>query len=190
MKLIDRNGKWPEFPRHRVHSAAIARALAHVPSADRATLSQQQLRMDTAREHAVPYEHAMRAEGQTVSQARELANRFVHNSLVKAIGAQRAGDRKTAMVNLGNAIHTLQDSTSPAHEGFQQKGAVGDVEHAATEWRDPGAGSALDQATKKAWDYFTGAVPLPKDFFEPAPPAAPTDACQERAGGCNAPGPD
>jgi hypothetical protein len=73
---------------------------------------------------------------------------------------------------MGNAIHTLQDSTSPAHEGFQVwLGAsffVEALEHVKAENFDPGVNSALDKITRRAWSYFTGDEPLPADFFAPA----------------------
>jgi len=63
----------------------------------------------------------------------------------------------------------LQDSTSPEHQGFQgwdgHPDSLAAAKHGLGEDFDPGAGSALDAATKAAWDYFKGAKSLPSDFF-------------------------
>ncbi len=167
LKVVDQNGKWPTKV-WTVHQNAIKRALPDIPRTDRDLLMTEQRIVDKDQRAESQFKHAMRGPNQSVEDAKARANRFVHDNLVQAIALERTGDHHSALVHVADAMHTLQDSTSPAHEGFQSYGGGGTaeaVEHAAEELRDPGAGSQLDVITRQAWDYFTGAQPLPRDFF-------------------------
>lgn len=70
-------------------------------------------------------------------------------------------------MHLGNAIHTLQDNTSPAHEGFKVWNAAwgrlhkNTILHVADELYDPGEGSKLDEATRIAQKLFLQDLSLP-----------------------------
>jgi hypothetical protein len=112
----------------------------------------------------------MRSPGQSVEEAHHLANDWVKNNISAGISDEKAGHHRAALVHLGEAIHTLQDSTSPAHLGFQEwKGAFifeDALAHAGKENYDPGRGSSLDRVTRLAWEYFTGKRQLPDDVFE------------------------
>jgi RHS repeat-associated protein len=66
--------------------------------------------------------HAMRARGQSMSDAREKACRFIEANLLiyrslkgSPIHKQRIGAYRA----LGAALHVAMDSTSPSHRGFQ-----------------------------------------------------------------------
>lgn len=63
-------------------------------------------------------------------------------------------------------MHLLEDATSPAHTGFQEWRGItdGGLEHFKRENFDPGANSALDQATRRAYDFFKSTDPIPRDF--------------------------
>ena len=69
------------------------------------------------------------------------------------------------------ALHTIQDSTSPAHHGFQVwhggRNYAAAIVHVLEEDFDPGTGSQLDGATQWLWTFFHCPAPqLPPDFFE------------------------
>jgi hypothetical protein len=89
-----------------------------------------------------------------------------------ARAAEARHGRVIAMRFLGLAMHTLQDSTSPSHHGFQAwtdypGGGLnpGEWPHGAVELIYPGTGSQLELATDRAYRYFTGEDPMPVDFF-------------------------
>jgi hypothetical protein len=142
-----------------------------VPRGDRATLKAQQLVADQDQSTEGSYKHAMRAPDQTLRQAQQLANKYVRGEITAARADEKAGKHNSALKHLGNAMHTLQDNTSPAHKGFQvwngPAHVLDDKAHAEKENYDPGRGSNLDIATAKAWDYFTGKEQMPADFFPP-----------------------
>jgi RHS repeat-associated protein len=131
--------------------------------------------------------HAMRngLTGEDDTKARKRANDFVREHLSNAEDALcRCGrlDRYDALMEFGMALHTVQDSTSPAHNhksakagkhvfrrwfGFANPPNV--VVHVLKENFDPDRpDSALDKATRGLWEYFQckETAPLfPEDFF-------------------------
>ena len=167
----DLDGTWP-CKGKPVHQRSIDRVLSDLPAKDRAILKAAQVAMDKDQSSEGSATHAMRATGQTAAQARAQANEFVRGELELARTLEAQGKHSEALRHLGNAMHTLQDATSPAHEGFQvwdekwnsvwsKQGRA----HVLREYYDPGPGSALDRATERAYQYFTGDLALPKDFF-------------------------
>jgi RHS repeat-associated protein len=174
INLNDPNGAWPTKKTlgigGTVHQNAIDRALPFMERRWRAILKSQQIVADREQATALSYRHAMRAPEQTAAEARDLANAYVRNQLALAIKAQSEGSYVAAMEHLGLAIHTLQDETSPMHEGFQEWKGVRHVgaakEHVEGENYDPGRGSELDAVTRKAWDWFVSGD-VPRDVFQP-----------------------
>jgi RHS repeat-associated protein len=170
----DSTGLWPtkKIPGVNVtpHQASIGRVLAFLSTEDRRVLQQQQVIADADQSTQGSYKHAMRAEFQPESAARALANTYLRQEIEAAQKRSCEGDRRGALEHMGNVIHILQDATSPSHRGFQiwrgvinlNQGAI----HLQNENFDPGPGSNLDAATRKAWNYFlTPRAFLPKDFF-------------------------
>ena len=82
-----------------------------------------------------------------------------------------SGHMSDAMHLLGQAIHTLQDSASPAHAGFAEAWESTlrqDINHLPHNWTEnfyPQEGSITYIQTKLAWKYFSGELPMPADFF-------------------------
>ena len=115
-------------------------------------------------------QHATRRPGQTREDARGEANRFIRGKICLARELAGRGFEDQPLTALGQAIHTLQDSTSPAHFDFQEAwpatipSSIWNWTHYRTENFDPGAGSVADFQTINAWDYYNGA-PMPSDFF-------------------------
>lgn len=105
------------------------------------------------------HRHAMRRENQTIAEARQDANKFVREQFSKAWNAKT---RHEALTEFGIALHALQDSTSPAHAGFQEWSDHPDPlewpAHLVQEFINPGEGSELFRATQQAWDWFNAGV--------------------------------
>ena len=116
-------------------------------------------------------DRAVMRPGQDYSDARKEANRFVRFNICLARKLAAKGIPLQAMHALGRAMHTLQDSTSPARANFAEAWPdnllqmADHVPHNLTEDFDPGAGSLADEQTLNAWKYFTGEKPMPADFF-------------------------
>lgn len=117
------------------------------------------------------YMHAMagmwNGSRQTVSQARNLSDSFIRTKFKLAWAADTSGDWRGAMHNFGHALHTLQDSTSPSHRGFQfwsgNEHFVQQSYHVSRELYSP-SGGQLDQMTKTSWSWFVNRK-LPSNLF-------------------------
>ena len=118
-----------------------------------------------------PY-HAMTRPGQTPAEALAEANDFVRRKICEARRLAELGDEAGAMNELGQAIHTLQDSHSPAHSGFQEAwptdlgSTIENIPHSLSETLLPGRANlnAAEDSTRRAWRYFKG-DPMPSNFF-------------------------
>jgi RHS repeat-associated protein len=171
INMVDKNGLWPTHVRH-THQNSIDRALPFLSERDRMILRHQQVVVDREQSTAASFKHAMRGTGESAAQARADANTWISSSITDARRLEAHGQHAMAMVRLGDAIHTMQDATSPSHVGFQEwNDAWGTIDwrvtkHITGEFYDPGQMSTLDEATRNAWKYFTGAKPMPNDFFE------------------------
>jgi hypothetical protein len=135
------------------------------------------------------YQHAMRDGNahQSDALARALANDWVRENLSKAedllCNCRDAAAHLHALEFFGYALHTVQDSTSPAHNGRHHDGPIEfkpwhglsgpinwerGLKHVMREDFDPGAHSRLDKATSDMWKYFqckSTAPPFPANFF-------------------------
>jgi len=143
------------------------------------------------------YIHAMSSPDWTPSQAKERANRFVREWLNAARYRDRGhsaeaectpwGRHDLALRCYGFALHTLQDSTSPAHKGFQYwDGAWGHHDphtylHIARELPSVRNGAELSELLNITWYsyayYFKSRFELPTDFF-----SGQVDPVQESSG--------
>jgi len=186
---MDRTGLWPthlgRWSSCLPHEDSINRVLGNVDLSSHfggamsnpeilQILRHQQLVIDTIHgSNEEAYMHAMRNGAsipqQSVADARTLANNFI---LIEIIGARDTSKPvHTRLEHLGNAMHTLQDSTSPPHHGFQSWPwpyihPLSVRDHANAENFDPGYGSQLDAATLRVWNLFVGPTrQLLGDFF-------------------------
>ena len=82
---------------------------------DRATVT-----VDRYQSLGKSYLHAMRGKGRSMSLVRAQANHHVKTGFGVARTYANRGDYRRAYDTFGWALHTLQDSTSPAHRGFQR----------------------------------------------------------------------
>jgi RHS repeat-associated protein len=187
MALVDRNGKWPTKVVH-THQNAIDFTLRTLPGSDRQILRQAQVTADLDQRNQ--YKHAMRNPGQSPHDAAILANQFIDTAMDRAVALEKAGNHAGALLNVGLAMHTLQDNTSPMHMGVQEfdpnKGNLSGatLAHVQGELYDPsgipqheGVGENLDRATYDAYAHFANATGLPvppvpqcdgKPCFEPS----------------------
>jgi hypothetical protein len=181
INAVDPTGLWPTgaYGSPEVHQAAIDRVLPFLSGRDRDILKNQQVVADTDQSPAGAYRHGMRHPFQTADQARAMANQYVRGEINAARCLEAKGLHDEALERLGNAIHALGDSTSPMHNGFQVWGGAsgaGDYlgnkqKRKETNWHvqgegyDPGAGSRLDWATRRAYQYFRGTRQMPADVF-------------------------
>jgi RHS repeat-associated protein len=128
LSFQDENGKWPT----QVHNQIIDKAFPGLTAEQRQILkdvsASQDGLMNGGQSHALSFEHAMRAPGQTVEEAETQFDNFISAQTVNAYDLQlylsdigAAGDslKPEALVAFGKALHAIVDSTSPAHEGFQ-----------------------------------------------------------------------
>jgi RHS repeat-associated protein len=184
VKYLDPNGRWPSswWPLlgGPVHQNAINRMIGPRPGVsphDLAILDRMQVRADQSQ--ADQALHAMANRGEDAATAHQRANDLVRGLISGARSDLAAGNRDAALEKMGYAIHDVQDSTSPAHEGFKEWAGtmanplnwLSDVSHGLSEDYDPSAlspgGSSLDQATAWVWTFFEDPTkPLPDDFFD------------------------
>ncbi|MBT5470162.1 MAG: hypothetical protein HOK41_06125 [Nitrospina sp.] len=70
---------------------------------------------------------------------------------------------------MGNAIHAVQDATSPSHKGFQEFHMSGAVGHVMAENKYPKGdrAKALEGATKWMYNIWKGKESKPTHFFDP-----------------------
>jgi RHS repeat-associated protein len=129
LAYVDRNGKWPTPTHVRIDTAALGQALTpdQMRLVESVSAGQDNPFLG-GQFNGVAYEHAMRGPGQTVEQAEALYNGFVSGQVQAAQEAQikfwmaNPGSHSLsdeALVHFAMALHAVDDSTSPAHAGFQ-----------------------------------------------------------------------
>ena len=134
-----------------------------LPAAERKALADAHVIADAPQFQGpdATHRHAMRRPNQTMEAARTEANEFVRHQFSRA---WRAETRVEALTEFGLALHALQDSTSPAHTGFQvwsgNESKFQQLEHVLKEFVNPGSDSELYRATEQAWEWFnSGSLP-------------------------------
>lgn len=116
LKYMDPTGKWTE----RAHSYFISEMF---PSEVRAQVNRGSEYVDRPMNQFTPGaepQHAMRAVGQPIHEAREQMNQFVSDMGKQALSAWNKGDQKGFWHKVGEMLHPIMDSTSPSHKGFQE----------------------------------------------------------------------
>jgi hypothetical protein len=183
VNLRDRSGKWSskDLPLFEpVHQKAIEKVLRYEISKEELEILQHQQEVADAKENqkndSQPT-HAMAGKGMDRTEAISKANLSVKTNLTQALDK----NNRQRFIDLGNAIHTLQDASSPAHGGFQiwdNDGPFADhVDHVLLENAYPernayGAKTEylkmqLEGATRWAYEIFTKKEPMPENFFDP-----------------------
>ena len=166
------------------HQSANKRALP-VSDGDRFVIDYASVAVDAHQHPNESHMHAMRNKNEPDAAARVKANTYVRDNLDNAerllCNCADAVSYLHALEFFGYALHTVQDSTSPAHNRWNAKNGryefrrwygVADIPnvtiHVLRENFDPGYGSALYHATEDMWSYFKckrNAPAFPTDFF-------------------------
>ena len=146
------------------HQASIRRAIPNLSEHDYQILESATVEIDELQEIPQSHKHAMRQPHEMVDTAKAKANAFVSSELfqVQTYLCICPIDRDKALHHFGLALHTIQDSTSPVHTGFQEwDGTWAGLPpggpaylHILRENFDPGPGSHLDKATALFWTTF------------------------------------
>jgi len=113
----------------QIHQIAIQDSLTDkLSAADLAALLKEQAHVDDDQGTTASYKHAMTGVDNPalLNATRPIyvwcTNEYIRSNLIAA-NAQYQHNRASnpqAMVALGDALHALEDATSPAHQGFQQ----------------------------------------------------------------------
>jgi RHS repeat-associated protein len=108
-------GMWPTWTHNQIIRAAFDETLTEsemevLIEASKYTDSEEFQSLELS------YMHAMRAPGQTVEEAEILAIKFINQQQLSYLN--RGGN--DALFELGMGMHTIMDSYSPAHRGYQQ----------------------------------------------------------------------
>jgi RHS repeat-associated protein len=110
------------------------------------------------------YRHAM-SSGNNVNKSKKQADEFVRKQFKAARKSLNKGDIENAYFELGVALHTLQDATSPAHGGFQiwtgEENLLEEIDHVSQEVAYPGTTSNLQGITIWFLDIFESGSELP-----------------------------
>ena len=164
------------------HQNAIHRAIPNLSFNDEQWLNVATVYVDKFQRPSDSFMHAMKNghSHETKAHARQLANDFVRTHIERAetFLCSQCSDlaRSDALLEFGQALHTVQDSTSPAHHDFKAWHGLGlnpidhvrALRHVIRETFDPGPDSQLYQATTWLWSFLQckeSAPPLPSDFF-------------------------
>jgi len=125
-QFVDRSGRWPT----RIHNQIIDVAFPNLTLAQRQILkevSRSQDNFQSMFDNSLVFQHALRAPGQSVTEARSAYNAFVSDHLSRATQIQinfwahaNPGLSDDALRQFAVALHALMDSTSPAHFAFQE----------------------------------------------------------------------
>ena len=171
---IDPLGMWSSIGADPIHQKAIDDQLNSLSDSDRQILKNMQTEVDKHQKASESYLHAMSdGDNETPEKAKQRANEYLKTYITDARTAEKNGGHPLALEKMGWVIHTLQDSTSPAHHGFRPwyDYAGGNYNcnewiHAAQEAINPGPGSHLYRATAQAYKYLSAPdSDLPSDFF-------------------------
>ena len=111
--------------------------------------------------------------GQNPQSARDEANRFVNSEICLAKKLAKMGFEDESLSHLSRAMHTMQDSTSPAHFDFQpawdDTGISSYFRHSghylSESLLSPDNAQLAQQQTRKAWYYYKGLAQMPNDYF-------------------------
>ena len=125
-RFVDKNGMWPTA----IHNQIIDAAFPNLTPAQRQILKDVSANQDSilggGQSGPLSFQHAMRGPGQSVAEAESEYNDFVSNNEDQAMKTQISfwvsggkGYSDKALAEFAAALHAIEDSTSPAHAGFQ-----------------------------------------------------------------------
>ncbi|MCF8355202.1 MAG: RHS repeat-associated core domain-containing protein [Melioribacteraceae bacterium] len=109
----DPDGMWSE----EVHNRLLEKAFKNILTSRQIKILQK-ASYDVDQDQSIygSYKHSMRYFGQTVVNAEQMSEKFKRDKMQEFISNP---DGDEALYALGEAMHTIMDKTSPAHQGFQ-----------------------------------------------------------------------
>jgi RHS repeat-associated protein len=178
--FTDPLGLFPSKWRWRMHQEINSVALAGLATQEQIdAINQSTESFDSRTQDPIyaPYHAMNRMGGQSVGDARAEANDFVWRKICLARNYAGRGLNLSAMEQLGQATHTMQDFVSPSHSGFQTAWpntrffTFINGWHYVRETFFPGEENkiAAQQNTQRVWRYFAG-EPMPGDLFSNSGP--------------------
>jgi hypothetical protein len=161
-----------------------ATASAQMSDSDRNVLKNQQAVVDKDQEPEQSAEHAMTGVTESApdgAKAKTIyitqCEQLVRTAMLTAIAQRKANNSKLALPALGKAMHALEDSTSPAHRGFQiwsyEFGIWEMARHVLKERVYPDDSlpdryqSHLEGSVQYAYDIYMEKLAIPAKFFDP-----------------------
>jgi hypothetical protein len=165
--IVDENGLWGSVYLWKVHQEQNKKMVERYYSQYKIArweisnviyqLNRATVWMDGESNQAVnkSYMHAMTPELRPKNEAMKNANNYVRDRMRDAINKKNHGNIWGGWYEFGKALHTVQDSTSPMHHGFQiwTYDCAADryctaITHGSHERNWPGWGSNLDRASR------------------------------------------
>jgi RHS repeat-associated protein len=185
VQYTDPSGQWSSksipLIAQPVHQMAVQNVLGGQVDVRWVRLMQQrQVEMDKAQAPQDQYLHAMVGVGGSRDEAIRLANQFVHDRVAAAQAELKDGNLPQAYSDLGDAIHTVTDATSPVHRGFQTydpghigfgEYTYGALKHGLAESTYPAEGTPeraeLEGGIRYLYDLVRNPTsPIPQTFFD------------------------
>jgi RHS repeat-associated protein len=129
--IVDSNGLWPWY----IHDQIIDQAFPGLSKSQLQNLKQASANVDKDQSPEGAYKHGM-SNGQAVNttSAPEDTSEYIDNNEESAeqiqadwVASGHTGIAPAALTAFGNALHTVTDKTSPAHEGYQRWYGVRDL---------------------------------------------------------------
>jgi RHS repeat-associated protein len=123
LAVVDRNGLWPWY----IHNEIIDEAFPGLSKSQLQSLKTASANVDKDQSPAGSYKHGM-GNGDAVNNTTTPGDTsdYIHQNEQTAeqvqadwIASGHTGIAPGAMTAFGNALHTVTDMTSPAHEGYQ-----------------------------------------------------------------------
>ena len=126
LSFVDKNGKWPTNIHNKIIDNAFPNLSPHQRQILKDVSANQDGLLNGGQSGPLSFQHAMRGPGQSVDDAKADYDAFV--SMNEDMGfqtqmnfwaANNPGLSDDALAEFAAALHAIEDSTSPAHEGFQ-----------------------------------------------------------------------
>jgi len=112
MRFVDPDGEWPK----QIHNKILQKAFTGLLTKQQIRILEgSSARVDEDQSVAGAFKHGMRAPFQSAEHAQLMMELFIETKEKEFL--DKGGDE--GLADLGEALHSLMDATSPAHEGFQ-----------------------------------------------------------------------
>jgi RHS repeat-associated protein len=124
--FIDKNGRWPTGIHNQIIDSAFPNLTAHQRQILKDVSANQDGLLNGGQSGPLSFQHAMRGPGESADDAKAEYDAFVSLNEDMAFQTQMSfwaagnpGLSDDALAEFAAALHAIEDSTSPAHAGFQ-----------------------------------------------------------------------